>query len=194
MKKTLLLCGLAFALAGCQSVPPLNFSVPNVRFSQKKIDAELKSMTVSIARTDEKTGELPAGMERMVPQLWQTSLQESLNRMAIFNDDAPRKVNLAVKILKFDVPEDGLAAMLFKTETAARYEIFDRKTGEIIYSRDFISRGELPFDMTLVGDARQREAINRAVQNNIAGFLQSLETLEIAKPVVATASNGTAGT
>jgi len=64
----------ALLLSGCGSIPPLNFSVPNVGVSQKKIDAEMKSMTVTIARPDEKTGELPVGMEQMVPQLWQTAL------------------------------------------------------------------------------------------------------------------------
>jgi hypothetical protein len=44
----------AVLLSGCGSVPPLNFSVPNVGVSQKKIDAEMKSMTVTIARPDEK--------------------------------------------------------------------------------------------------------------------------------------------
>jgi len=39
----------AVVLSGCGSVPPLNFSVPNVGVSQKKIDAEMKSMTVTIA-------------------------------------------------------------------------------------------------------------------------------------------------
>ena len=46
----------AVLLSGCGSIPPLNFSVPNVGISQKKIYAEMKSMTVTIARPDEKTG------------------------------------------------------------------------------------------------------------------------------------------
>jgi len=71
---------LAVLLSACGSIPPLNFSVPNVGVSQKKIAAEMKSMTVTIARPDEKTGDLPVGMEQMVPQLWQTSLTESLNK------------------------------------------------------------------------------------------------------------------
>ena len=93
MKKAFLVLAAAIALSGCQSSPPLNFSVPNVGYSKKKVDAELKSMTVSIARADEKTGDLPAGMETIVPTLWQTSVQESLNKMAVFQDDSNRKVN-----------------------------------------------------------------------------------------------------
>lgn len=167
-------------LSGCGSIPPLNFSVPNVGVSQKKIDAEMKSMTVTIARPDEKTGDLPLGMEQMVPQLWQTALTEALNKMAIFQDDATRKVNLSVKILKVDVPGAGFS---FTTATAARYEIMDRKTGDLIFAQDISSTGTTPADFAFVGVARARESINRAVQNNITQFLQALGTVDVQKPM-----------
>lgn len=170
-------------LSGCGSIPPLNFSVPNVGVSTKKIDAEMKSMTVTIARPDEKTGDLPVGMEQMVPQLWQTALIESLNKMAIFQDDAGKKVNVSVKILKLNVPGAGIS---FTTETAARYEIMDRKTGDIIFTQDISSSGTTPFDHAFMGIARQRESINRAVQNNITQFLQALETVDVQKPMFPT--------
>ena len=173
-------------LTGCQSLPPLNFSVPNVGYSQKKIDAELKSMTVSIARADEKTGDLPAGMETIVPQLWQTALQEALNRMAVFTDDARTKVNLSVKILKLDVPNAGIT---FETSTAARYEVIDRRNGDIIYTQDIISTGVVPFDYAFAGITRSRESINRSVQNNITQFLQALETVDLTKPMFPTAKS-----
>jgi hypothetical protein len=180
MKKIFGLIAVALALTGCQTVPPINFSVPNVGYSAKKIDAELKSMTVGIARADEKTGDLPAGMEVLVPQLWQSALQESLNKMAIFNDDATSKVNLSVKILKLNIPGAGAS---FTTETAARYELTDRKTGAIIYTQDISSKGEVPWDYSLAGVARQRESINRSVQNNITQFLQALQTVDVSKPM-----------
>jgi len=170
----------AVLLAGCAPMPPLNFSVPNVGVSQKKIDAELKSMTVTLARPDEKTGDMPAGMEQIVPQLWLTALTESLNKMTIFQDDATKKVNLLVKILKVNVPGAGAS---FTTETAARYEIIDRKTGDIIFTQDISSSGTTPFDYAFVGMVRARESINRAVQNNITQFLQALETVDVQKPM-----------
>lgn len=170
----------AVLLSGCGSVPPLNFSVPNVGVSQKKIDAEMKSMTVTIARPDEKTGELPVGMEQMVPQLWQTALTEALNKMAIFQDDATKKVNVSVKILKLALPGAGAS---MTTDTAARYEITDRKTGDIIFTQDISASGTTPFDYAFLGVARARESINRAVQNNITQFLQALETVDIQKPM-----------
>lgn len=171
---------LALLLAGCATRPPLNFSVPNVGVSQRKIDAEMKSMTVTIARPDEKTGALPVGMEQMVPQLWQTALTESLNRMVIFQDDATMKVNLSVKILKLNVAGPGFS---MTTETGARYEIIDRKTGDLIFTQDISSSGTTPADYAFDGIARIRESINRAVQNNITQFLQALETVDVRKPM-----------
>lgn len=167
-------------LSGCGSIPPLNFSVPNVGLSQRKIDAEMKSLTVTIARPDEKTGNLPVGMEQMVPQLWQTALIEATNKMAIFQDDATRKVNLSVQIRKLDV--DG-AGIEFSTRTTARYEIMDRKSGDVIFTQDIEATGIVPFGFSALGVARQRESINRAVQNNITQFLQALETVDVKKPM-----------
>lgn len=168
-------------LGGCATTrPPMNFSVPNVGVTQKKIDAELKSMTVTIARPEEKTGNLPAGMETLVPQLWQTALTESLNRMAVFQDDASKKVNLSVKILKLDIPRFGSG---MTTMTGARYELMDRKTGDLIYAQDIQSSGEVPWDYAFEGVTRVRESINRAVQNNIKQFLQALETIDASKPM-----------
>lgn len=170
----------AILLSSCGSIPPLNFSVPNVGVSNKKIDAEMKSMTITIARPDEKTGALPAGMENNVPQLWQTALTESLNRMVIFRDDAAMKVNLSVKILKLEVPGGGFS---MTTNAAARYELIDRNTGGIIFAQDISSSGTTPADFAFAGIARIRESINRAVQNNITQFLQALETVDVKKPM-----------
>lgn len=169
-----------FMLPGCAPLPPLNFSVPNVGVSERKIDAEMKSMTVTIARPDEKTGDLPAGMEQLVPQMWQTALTEALNKMAVFQDDATQKVNVSVKILKLSPPTAGFA---MTTETAARYEITDRKNGDIIFTQDISSEGTTPMDYAFVGVVRARESINRAVQNNISQFLQALENVNVKKPM-----------
>lgn len=180
IKKLIIVASSVLILSGCAANPPLNFSAPNVGVSQRKIDAEMKSMTVTLARPDEKTGDLPAGMENNVPQLWQTALMEALNKMAIFQDDASKKVNLSVKILKLQVPGAGAS---MTTTTAARYEIIDRKTGDIIFTQDVSSAGTTPFDYAFSGLIRARESINRAVQNNITQFLQSLESVDVNKPM-----------
>lgn len=180
MKKILIPILLSALITGCGSIPPLNFSVPNVGVSKKKIDAELKSMTVTLARPDEKTGDLPLGIEERIPQLWQTSLVEAINRMAIFQDDSKQKVNLSVKILRLELPGGGAS---MTTTNSARYEISDRKTGDLIYSQDISASGTTPWDYAFLGFARARESINRSVQNNITQFLQSLETIDFSKPM-----------
>jgi hypothetical protein len=166
-------------LSGCAApVVPLNFSVPNVGLAQRKIDAEMKSLTVTVARPDEKTGVI--NMNPTVPTLWTTSLTEAFNKMTIFQDDAPKKVNVAVKILSFDPPGAGFS---MTTTASARYEIIDRKNGDIIFTQDISSSGTTPADYAFLGVTRQIESANRAVQNNITQFLQALETVDVKKPM-----------
>jgi len=167
-------------LSGCVPVlPPLNFSVPNVGVTRNKIDAELKSLTVSVARPDEKTGLLPNGIEHQVPELWSVAITEALNKMAVFQDDSTKKITISVKILK--LAPQGLSTIT--TETSARYEIIDRKNGDIIFTSDITSTGVTPGDYAFVGNVRLRESINRAVQNNISLFLQALDNVDINKPM-----------
>ena len=137
-------------------------------------------MTVTVARPDEKTGDLPLGIEENVPKIWETALTEALNKMAVFQDDAAKKVNLSVKILKVNIPGAGFS---FTTETEARYEISDRRTGDIIYAQNISASGTTPADFAYLGVARARESVNRSVQNNILQFLQALETVDVAKPM-----------
>jgi len=168
---------------GCASLPPVNFSAPNIGVSSTKLDAELKSLTVSIARPDEATGEIDPGIG-VHTGLWKTALEEAFNRMAIFKDDSPKKVSLAVKILKFDPREYTII------HTSARYEIIDRSDGSIIFTTDISTSGEGPFNLDPFCDlgcsmgSRAVDGINRSVQKNIVQFLQVLETVDIDKPMV----------
>lgn len=180
MKKIVLAAVIAVSLAACASNPPLNFSVPNVGVSAHKVDAELKSLTVTLARPDEAKGKIPAAAQHEVPQMWETALTEALNKMAIFRDDASRKVSLSVKILAIDIPSFGAS---MTTTTVARYELIDRENGSIIYTQDVSADGEVPFNYAFVGAVRARESISRSAQNNIAQFLQALETVDVSKPM-----------
>lgn len=185
MRYLRLLSIVAFAavVTGCAAPAPLSFSVPNVGYSNKKIDAEVRSTTVSIARTDEKKGDLPIGMET-VPQMWKESLEEALNRMAIFRDESPRKLSLSVKILAINIPNFGGS---MTTKSIARYELINRSSGDIIYTQDIDADGTVPFDYSFLGITRARESINRSVQNNITQFLQALQTVDVTKPMFPTA-------
>ena len=180
MKKIILVTLLALLLTGCAANPPMNFSVPNVGVTQHKLDAELKSLTVTLARPAEKKGDMPVWAESEVPTLWQTALVEAINRMTIFKDDNPRKLNLSVKVLAIDMPGMGIS---FTTKTIARYELIDRATGDIVYSQDIAASGTVPGNYAFAGYVRARESVNRAVQNNISSFLQALETVNVDKPM-----------
>ena len=174
-------------VAGCvTSMPPANFSVPNVGISEHRLDAEVRSITVTYGRPDEQVGSvdtwayggLQGGTD--VTSAWHTALQEAFDRMLLFTDNGSKTVSLSVKILKLDVPEIGLS---MTSETVARYEIIDRANGDIIFSQDVSSSGKVPLDYAFYGLTRARESINRAVQNNIALFLQAAETIDLAKPM-----------
>ena len=160
---------------------PVNFSAPNIGVSSTKLDAELKSLTVSVARPDEATGEIDPGIG-VHAGLWKNALEEAFNRMAIFKDDSPRKVSLAVKILKFQTISAFPAA-----HTSARYEIIDRSDGSIIFTTDISTSGEGPFKLEPFADdavgSRSVDGINRSVQKNIIQFLQALETVDMDKPM-----------
>ena len=179
MKKLVAAFAAMLVLAGCQSLPPVNFAVSNVGYSEKKVDAELRAITVSLASPEETTGDLPAGAEAAAP-LWQAALEDAINRMAIFRDGAEKRVNLSVKILAIDMPAFGAS---MTTKSAARYELIDRANGDIIFTQDIAADGVVPFDYAFVGVVRARESLNRSVQQNIAQFLQSLETIDVSKPM-----------
>lgn len=174
-------------LSGCvTSVVPLNFSVPNVGVSQRKIDAELRSVIVTVAPTSEISSGTQDINTTTVTSLWTSALTDALNRMAIFQDDATRKVNLSVKILTFEPPGPSFPGASVTTKTTARYEIIDRRNGDIIYTQDVSSSGTGTVAFSL--DARTqgndiRDATNRAVHGNIAQFLQALESVDVKKPM-----------
>ena len=178
---TIILFAILLLLSsGCATqLPPLNFSVPNVGPSGTKLNAELKSITVSPARPDEATGKLDwtAGT---ITEIWKSSLEEAFNKMAIFKDDSSKKVSLGVKILKYDYPTFGIE---MTTHTSARYEIIDRSNGDVIFTTDVSSSGVVPGDHAFSGAIRMRESASRSVQNNIIKFLQSLETVDLSKPM-----------
>lgn len=169
----LLLTGL---LAACNPPQPLNFSVQNVQASPVKIDADLRTITVTPGAPNERTGDLPPAVASITGN-WKEATQEALSRSALFNDDSRRHVNLEVKILKFDIPGMGIT---FPTSTDASYTLVDRQNGAVIFRKVISAQGTTPMDFAFVGAIRARESINRSAQNNIDGFLKALEASPIA--------------
>ena len=181
MLKTLSAIVVVVALAGCASkpIPPLSYSVQGVGVTKSKKQAELKSLTVNVASASEMTGKVIPSIDR-TPAMWKSALEEALNNMIIFQDDAAKKVNLTVKITEFDPPPGGVD---MTTKVAARYEIIDRSNGDIIFSQLIATTGTVAFSENILGVARIIESTNIAVRENIKQFLQALEEVDTNKPM-----------
>lgn len=165
---------LGLALSGC-SVPPLNFTPAAVPESPKRQNAALVSTTVTVASPEEAVGKLnTAGVEADVASLWESTLEDSLLRMAIFQDNSPNKLSLVVKVLEMDLRGLGSSA-----RTTASYEFLDRNTGDVVYDTT-ITTNEGASDY--VGVSRVRKSANRSIQANIEEFLRQIAEAEIDFP------------
>ena len=175
--RTILVAAALSLLTGCATIPPLNFSPPNIATSQVRRNAALVATTVTLAGKSEAHGKIDvAGSENGIAALWKTALDDSLTRMAMFRDDAPTRLSLVVKVLRLDAPDLGLVMV---THTEARYELIDRNTGAIAYATDIATDGRSPVGDNFYGMIRRRISAANSVQNNIATFLRQLETADL---------------
>lgn len=181
---------IALLSSGCQTLPPVDFGVGAVGVSQKKIDADLKTISVQVAPKNKQKGDVDiqmlesagtqASSGQAIISAWQNSLQDALARMAIFNDLSNRKLSLSVTVLKLDIPSMGIN---FETETIAKYELIDRATGDIVYTSDVAAKGSVAGSEAFLGAIRARAAASNSVRENIKQFLRELETVDVSKPM-----------
>lgn len=174
-------------------MPPVDFGVGAVGASQKKIDAELKTITIQVAPKNKQKGDVDVQMlesagtqassGQAIMSAWQASLQDALARMAVFNDLSNMKLSLSVTVLKLDIPSFGIN---FETETIAKYELIDRATGDIVYTSDVSSKGSVSGTEAFAGVIRARAAASNSVRENIKQFLRELETVDLKKPMFPT--------
>ena len=164
-------------LAGCQTVPPTDFTVQDIGVVSNRKDVELRSLTVGFAPQSQQD---KVDANSTVPGLWKEALQDAVNRSLIFRDDMDTKVNLSVRITEFDAPAAGVA---MKTTVAAIYEIIDRSNGDLLFTQKIRSEGVVPFDYAFLGITRATESWNRAVRNNIADFINVLNESDLSAPV-----------
>lgn len=169
-----------FLLSGCASTQPLNFTPAAVLPAGTKLDAALMNVTVAMNSTKGDTGKKrridAGGFETELQTLWKSSLEDSLTRSAIFNDDSHRRVNLSVRIEKLALPS---GAVVMHTGTVARYELLDRATGRAIFSTDIESDGRVDGSYAFMGATRARESVNRSIQNNITQFIEKLKAAQL---------------
>lgn len=175
VKHIALLALLGSVLTGCVSAPPTNFSVPGVQRSTTQQPVELKAVSVSYGLPSEIKGDIPTYGEGF-PILWEKSLVEAIDKAGIFNDDAPEKVNIFVKVLELDPPAGGITMV---TPSRARYSVVSRRTGKTLFEKEVYTEGTVPPGYAFSGLVRLKESLNRSVQANIAQFLESLSAAKL---------------
>lgn len=177
---------LGILLSGCATqAPTLNFTPNDAPPVKNKVHAELKSITVSIAKEEEKLGDTQVGFfgnqyEQSFRTTFKDALEEAIVKSAVFNDLSDQKVSLTAKVMKFQTPSAGVT---FETAMIVRYELIDRRTGQLVFRKDIESSGSVSFDYAFNGAIRSAEARNISVRNNISNFITSLEEVKLAAVV-----------
>jgi len=165
-------------LDGCAPMPPYNFSLVAVSPSPTAVPYDLKSTVVTLASPSEQTGPIPPDASNAVP-IWQSALQDAMDRSAVFSDPAPASADLECKILKIDIPSFGAS---MTTDISAQYQVIDRSSGQIVYEQTVDTPGTVPMGYSFLGIVRAKESVNVAAQNNIGAFLLAFEKSQLALP------------
>lgn len=166
-------------ISGCATqAPPLNFVPSDIAPNSQKVDADLKSITISVAKENERLGETQVGLygnvyEQSFKSALRAALEESIARSATFNDFSNKKVSLMAKVMKFQTPN---FSSNFMTEMIIRYELIDRQTGDLVFFKDITSHGSVSATYSAVGAIRYTEARNRSVQENVTQLINTLAT------------------
>lgn len=170
-------------LSGCASAPPISFLPDNIPPSKTKLNAEIRSISVSIAQENESFGECQVGFfgnqyEQSFKTAFKEALEEAIVRSTLFKDNSELKAALMAKVMKFESP---MAGINFDTEAIIRYELLDRASGETLFFKDVVSNGSVDFNHAFVGAIRFAEARNRAMQSNIKNLLTEFEKITLHK-------------
>ena len=183
-KNFLVVAAFVSVLSGCASAPPLNFVPDDVIPTKHKVAAELKSLTVSVAKENERLGETQVGFfgneyELSFKTALREALEEAIAKSAVFDDLSDRKVSITAKVMKFETPRGSVN---FESAAIVRYEIYDRRDGKLLFRRDISSSSSVPFDYAFMGSIRAAEARNRTMRDNVTSFIASLEELQMTEP------------
>lgn len=179
LKITFLSVAAAF-LQACASVPnpPLNFTPTTVARAQTRHDAEVKTVSVTVAQAGDRKGKVIFANEysKIIPDLWKSSLEDALNRKLAFTDSSSKKATLSVKIVEFVFPtHNGGTIPTCTTKVTAIYQITEREGGSVLFEKEVPSKGVVPWNYASAVVTRLTESINRAVQENIQSFLEELD-------------------
>ena len=165
---------LALSLSSCTNSPSLNFVPEQVTPSAHKINAELKSVIVSVAKDEDRKGDVKVGYyhnDQSFKLALKDALDESLVKSALFDDLSSNKVTLTAEVLKFQAP---VMSLHYKTKVIIRYQLVDRATGNTVFTRDIETAQSVPANYSYRSSFRSTEARNLAVSENIQLFIASL--------------------
>ncbi|EGZ48886.1 hypothetical protein [Neisseria wadsworthii] len=181
-----MLVGITTLVSGCASIPPLNFTPDEGKVvvnEEQRLNADLKSIIVTSAKSNEQLGQIQVGFagnvyESSLKETFRSSLEEAILKSQLFFNQQGKSVSLLAKIMKFETPGMGVR---FKTHVIVRYQILDRSSGAYLYDQNIESYGEVSGDYAFAGIVRASEARNRAMQENIANFLNDLKVRGLAE-------------
>lgn len=168
MKYKWLLILLASVLSACTQLPDYQATPQAIKQSAKKVDARLGSVSVELAPEDERQGYLSLSVQTVAP-IWRDGVVDALKRSAVFSSAATRQLNLEVRIIKLDTVQNS---DLSTTATAtATYRLLDAMTHEVLWVRGITEVSTVTYQENAILAARERIALNTAIQNNIAQFV-----------------------
>ena len=192
MRRLLLAVGVAaVVLAGCAAPAPMEFNIENPVKADKRVDVELKTITVKTAPKEQQLKEIDwffvenavghqfivtsTGTGIPVTRQWESALRDAIDQSYLFKDDAKRKVSLLVSVKKIDMT--GLASVT--SDVVAEYRIVDRETGRDLYRKDISFKGVAKTSEAFVGAVRSRLSFVRAIKGNIQAFIDDLKSADI---------------
>ena len=161
-----------FALTGCATPAPLDFTVDTVETASVRKDANLRSLTVGYAPQSQQG---VVQTDHQVPPMWKEALTDALNRSLVFRDNSDTSVNLSVRISRVELKSFGLDITV---HTTALYEVIDRENGDQLFSELIRSSALVPVSYAFNGQTRTVEAFNRAVRANIENFMKTFSNTD----------------
>ena len=146
-----------------------------------EIDAQLVTVSVEPASRDLVVYPLPSTLSQFLP-MWREALEYALTRARIFSPTAPRRLSLSVRVLEFSLSGTILTAF-------ARYQLFDNSPDAPVFEADVMSNqgiSGLATGVTSLEDpsiaTQNRTEVIRAIEDNIAKFIDQLETFARGHP------------
>lgn len=174
MKTTIMVLCLFLGACATPKFEPINLTPENIPQAKQQLDAELRSTTVMLAPKGEQTGEVKVQPDFL--NLWRDSLQTSLDKAAIFKDDAKRKISVEAYVKKFDFNSEGLSN---EVTVEVTYKVIERSNKAIIFEYNTMTSSKMDSGEVWVAIERLKRIWNKATQESIYQFVSALNNAKI---------------